>query len=217
MLCAVRADGKGMYWYLPFLRKWGGGNAGYDKPLYSDGSFSFYTLPTIDASVGCKSQRLCNMFMKQVVYRTQWVLPKGFTCDHCKLQWHYLTGHSCWPPCAMTNRDEPTCFDNQVYQSCGKPGAAYPEEFWNCADVRITDAARAATAEPLPQWSGRIDDLVVGKFGTPTIVRMSGRRRQLLSEGFNGTMSAESAGNGTSMGYPAMEYEAFELENLRHN
>ena len=114
----------------------------------------------------------------------------------------------------MKNKDEPTCFDNQVYQSCGKPGAAYPEEFWNCADVRITDAARAATAEPMPPWSGRINDMVVGKFGTPRIVTMSGRRRQLLSE-LN--MNVTVADGGDDQEPPAMEYEAFELKNIKQN
>ncbi|KAL6077686.1 Chitin-binding type-4 domain-containing protein [Balamuthia mandrillaris] len=47
-----------------------------------------------------------------MVYEIDLDLPSGVTCNRCVLQWYYLTGNS--------------------------PGA-YPEEFWNCADISITD------------------------------------------------------------------------------
>lgn len=43
-------------------------------------------------------------------YNMQYKLPQGVTCSRCVLQWYWKTGNS--------------------------PGA-YPEEFWNCADIRI--------------------------------------------------------------------------------
>lgn len=32
----------------------------------------------------------------QVVYEVRYNLPAGFKCEHCVLQWHWLTGHNCW-------------------------------------------------------------------------------------------------------------------------
>eukprot|EP00121_Abeoforma_whisleri_P014549 Awhi_evm1s13415 len=43
-------------------------------------------------------------------YSFRYVLPAGVTCSRCVLQWYWKTGNS--------------------------PGA-YPEEFWNCADIKI--------------------------------------------------------------------------------
>jgi hypothetical protein len=37
-----RVDGKGPYFYIPFLSDWSGGNAGFEAPAYADGSFSYY-------------------------------------------------------------------------------------------------------------------------------------------------------------------------------
>jgi hypothetical protein len=71
------------------------------------------------------------MVQGMVVYRTTWRLPEGMTCSHCKLQWYYMTAQSCWPPCPAANQDEPTCENKQAFPTCGTPGAAYPEEFWN--------------------------------------------------------------------------------------
>ena len=36
---------------------------------------------------GCKGQQECNMYKNMYVYRTKWLLPEGFKCEHCKLQW----------------------------------------------------------------------------------------------------------------------------------
>lgn len=104
----------------------------------SDGSFGWYIMPTVSADMGCSSPSgPCDHFQTFFVYRTQWQLPASFTCRRCKLQWHYLTAHNCWPPCAPGNRGEVTCENAQVYQTCGQPQATYPEEFWNCADVSV--------------------------------------------------------------------------------
>jgi hypothetical protein len=36
------------------------------------------------------------LLLLQAVYEIRYRLPKDFTCDRCVLQWHYLTGNSCW-------------------------------------------------------------------------------------------------------------------------
>jgi len=51
------------------------------------------------------------------VYRMAYVLPAGVECERCVLQWYWQTGNS--------------------------PGH-YPEEFWNCADVRIASDVEEA-------------------------------------------------------------------------
>ncbi|KIZ01099.1 hypothetical protein MNEG_6862 [Monoraphidium neglectum] len=145
-------------WYLPGIDKWTGGNYGGDAPRYGDGTFSAYRMPAIPdtAGWGCTSQRLCNAFKDMWVYRTKWALPKDFKCSHCKLQWVWTTGHSCWPPCEKGN-PFPQCTNKQVYPTCGTKGAAYPEEFYNCADVTITDNARIDPATNYPPWNWKVD------------------------------------------------------------
>lgn len=94
-----------------------------------------------------------------MVYRTKWMLPSGYSCRHCKLQWHYQTAHSCWPPCLPQNQGEPTCRNVQVYPECGKPGTTYPERFWNCADVTVLSAASRASAAltgSTTPWEGKL-------------------------------------------------------------
>lgn len=57
-------------------------------------------------------------------------LPDDLTCEHCVLQWHWLTGNSCWP-------DWVACEGS--------------EEFWNCADLRIVNGTSSpATPTPAP-------------------------------------------------------------------
>jgi hypothetical protein len=79
-------------------------------------------------------------------------LPAGLTCPHCVLQWYWVTANSChgggytgvtFPPVEgkcpgdggsvgwLPGADGP-CRDNH---------STYPEEFWNCADVRIVAAS----------------------------------------------------------------------------
>jgi hypothetical protein len=36
------------------------------------------------------------LLLLQTVYEVRYRLPADFTCDRCILQWHYLTGNSCW-------------------------------------------------------------------------------------------------------------------------
>ena len=76
----------------------------------------------------------------------QYRLPKGVECDHCVLQWYWVTANSCLAPGYRTV-DWP-----DSHSDCGGDGGskgwwaphlpdcgkAYPEEFWNCADIRIS-------------------------------------------------------------------------------
>ncbi|KAH8086728.1 hypothetical protein JL720_7171 [Aureococcus anophagefferens] len=56
-------------------------------------------------------------------YDMRYVLPAGVTCEHCVLQWTYVTGNS---------------VDN------------FPEVFRNCADVRIVDGGGSRAPSPRP-------------------------------------------------------------------
>lgn len=50
------------------------------------------------------------------VYRTEWKLPAKATCEHCVLQFEYMTGSRCWPPCLPDSKD---CIES----TCGAGGA----------------------------------------------------------------------------------------------
>ena len=73
------------------------------------------------------------------VHDMRFELPAGFVCDPCVLFWHWVTGNSCDPPGAAPSGMLP----------CGAPGAV-PEEFWNCADVRVVGGAAPTPPKPAP-------------------------------------------------------------------
>lgn len=79
-----RANGKGQDFDLPWTPGWYGVTDGFTAPTNTDG-FQTYKLPPVGKAEGCGTWA-CDQFKGMYVYRTQWVLPKGFTCDHCKLQ-----------------------------------------------------------------------------------------------------------------------------------
>jgi hypothetical protein len=89
-------------------------------------------MPLVGKAEGCKDWS-CDQFRAMFVYRTMYQLPAGFTCDHCKLQWYYMTGSRCWPPCKSAGG----CAKPVPYGTCDQPGQSYPEEFYNCADIKI--------------------------------------------------------------------------------
>jgi len=76
-------------------------------------------------------------------------LPEGLVCDHCILQLWWITSNSCLPPgyreffSDKTNNVMPECNGdggskglwNEYLSDCGVK--SIPEEFWNCADIRI--------------------------------------------------------------------------------
>jgi hypothetical protein len=66
----------------------------------------------------------------------------------------------------------------QVFGVCGTVGTAYPEEFWNCADIRVTSREgtsarnqRRIKKSNVPAWEDLIK-LESGLFGTPRVYRM---------------------------------------------
>eukprot|EP00121_Abeoforma_whisleri_P009669 Awhi_evm1s8894 len=67
----------------------------------------------------------------QETYKMSYVLPQGLTCSRCVFQWYWETGNS--------------------------PGA-YPEEFWNCADIKIThqDGSIDPTNANNPSGGGQV-------------------------------------------------------------
>lgn len=83
-------------------------------------------------------------------------LPKGVKCDHCVVQWYWATANSCAPRGFleyMTRMNNPfgtTCPSdgggrgayNAMMSECS--GSRFPEEFWSCADVKISATGGAA-------------------------------------------------------------------------
>lgn len=133
-----RADGRGKFFYMPRIRDYNGGATGESAVPTERGpisSWSWFSMPHIDCGFGCDR----NQFKGNTVYEVRYKLPDGFTCDGCFLQWHWLAGHNCWPPCDKADPTYPAC-KAPTYQLpfCGSPGSGYPEEYWNCADIKIT-------------------------------------------------------------------------------
>eukprot|EP00752_Nemacystus_decipiens_P006569 g5915.t1 len=77
----------------------------------------------------------------------RWVLPAGLECTHCILQVHYVSGSRCrhvgydefdppsWPSECAPNKED--WIDMSRPSICGER-SVYPEEFWNCADISIS-------------------------------------------------------------------------------
>uniref|UniRef100_A0A383VJQ7 Chitin-binding type-4 domain-containing protein n=1 Tax=Tetradesmus obliquus TaxID=3088 RepID=A0A383VJQ7_TETOB len=128
-----RPDGKGVTYDLPWTKGWWGVTDGFTPPVSMQNlDFRMSKMQLVGKPQGCAAWS-CDQFRGMFVYSFDWQLPKDFTCEQCKLQLYYLTASRCWPPC----QQEP-CKKPVDYEYCGKPGATYPEEFWNCADIKIT-------------------------------------------------------------------------------
>lgn len=83
-------------------------------------------------------------------------LPDGVSCEHCVVQWYWATANSCAPrgfTDYMTRNGSPfgtTCPSdggglgayNAMMVDCG--GSTLPEEFWSCADVKISSTGGSA-------------------------------------------------------------------------
>ena len=88
-------------------------------------------------------------------YRYKFQLPQGLSGDLVLLQWHYITANSCLPPGYNTYNwpagwnpgNLPTCVD---IPADGAVGGNRPEQFWNCAEVRITAATNPTPTPPTP-------------------------------------------------------------------
>ena len=108
----------------------------------------------------------------------RYLLPPGLTCEHCVLQWYWVTANSChgggyegvaFPETFVKNGkevrydDKTACPDGDggavgwyprlpLESSKCREGKGYPEEFWNCADIRILAGdGSVVTRSPTPQ------------------------------------------------------------------
>lgn len=93
------------------------------------------------------NNRTGDTYAGHTVHMLRYQLPAGLRCDNCVLQWWYLTGNSCNPPCVPEDPAHPKCDTSMGV--CGTSGSNYPEEFWNCADVRIL-ARSGPGSQPSP-------------------------------------------------------------------
>jgi hypothetical protein len=78
-------------------------------------------------------------------------VPSNLTCERCVLQWWWVTGNTCNPPDYEKRSSQPAHVASgcEWWQSAlPKCGVSYPEEFWNCADVRVAGAAVPSGSDP---------------------------------------------------------------------
>ncbi|KAI0560096.1 Lytic polysaccharide mono-oxygenase [Gracilaria domingensis] len=86
-------------------------------------------------------------------------LPKHFHCQHCVLQWYWVTANTCNPPGMLDYFDGP---NRPHWGTCSGQGGArggvsrnkppcgrynFPEEYVQCADIRIDSVSRARSAQ----------------------------------------------------------------------
>eukprot|EP00039_Didymoeca_costata_P032197 m.37038 g.37038 ORF g.37038 m.37038 type:complete len:975 (+) comp9235_c0_seq1:305-3229(+) len=89
--------------------------------------------------------------------RMKYKLPENMTCSHCVLQWWWVSANSCNPP-GYRDYSFPSTIDECTSISWWQPnmancGGSWPEEFWNCADIKILSSPGAtdATNQPTTQ------------------------------------------------------------------
>ena len=93
-------------------------------------------------------------------YRYKFQLPQGLSGDLVLLQWHYITANSCQPPGYNTYNWPAGWNPPRNLSPCGElraDGAGFPEQFWNCAEVKITGAGgggQVPTPTPPPVGGG---------------------------------------------------------------
>lgn len=98
-------------------------------------------------------------FIQAYQTKFQYRLPEGLTCDHCVLQWYWVTANTCLAP-GMRDVNWPTTHSECIgdggavgwvgthLSDCGEANT-YPEEFWNCADIKIV--GEGSTRSPTEQ------------------------------------------------------------------
>jgi len=149
----LRGDGKSRWFYPPLppndptlSRLWSVFGPSLQVGTETNGAFTHFRVP--ERADGM------NQFKGTPVYVTQWRLPEDMTCEGgCILQWYWLTGNSCWPACDLADPLYPNCRSRCTRPNCicgEDKGTAYPEEFWNCADIRILPAAAQNKARRRP-------------------------------------------------------------------
>jgi hypothetical protein len=89
-------------------------------------------------------------------------LPQGLVCDgvsaKCVIQMHWVTGNSCNDP------QIPQEYRLKYLSTCGQQGS-WPEEFWNCADIKILQKGKDGVTKPDPSWPAFTPALAEGSTG----------------------------------------------------
>jgi hypothetical protein len=89
-------------------------------------------------------------------------LPSGLVCDgaseKCVLQMHWITGNTCNDPRI------PTEYRLKYLNTCGVYGS-WPEEFFNCADIKIVAKGIGGITKPDPSWPAFTPALSEGSTG----------------------------------------------------
>eukprot|EP00039_Didymoeca_costata_P013261 m.198820 g.198820 ORF g.198820 m.198820 type:complete len:544 (-) comp15720_c1_seq6:234-1865(-) len=135
---------------------------------------------TLDGSVDYATQ----YYGYGLKVRAKYHLPKNFTCEHCVLQWWWITANTCHPPGYQSSS-----VWNHTWNCAEQPGAdwwvpglgdcgeRWPEEFWNCADISITDDGQGPTGVTQP---------------TPPATTTQGSVQSSSTQGSNPTQPPES-------------------------
>jgi len=93
-------------------------------------------IPRHDASFIRKDE------MGSYLFSHRFKLPPGLSGQLVLLQWHYITANSCLPDEGYLNYDFPVGFEPKynlgICKSIPPSGRGVPEQFWNCAEVRIS-------------------------------------------------------------------------------
>eukprot|EP00656_Telonema_subtile_P035658 TRINITY_DN3961_c0_g1_i6.p1 TRINITY_DN3961_c0_g1~~TRINITY_DN3961_c0_g1_i6.p1 ORF type:complete len:444 (-),score=105.97 TRINITY_DN3961_c0_g1_i6:75-1406(-) len=97
-------------------------------------------------------------------YTMEVKLPAGLTCEHCVLQWTYITGNSCsgkgyvdyfaaTEAAGTTTGNWHGWIGNNNAGTCGGREESWavggnPEKFWACSDIKIVGSGDPATSAP---------------------------------------------------------------------
>eukprot|EP00178_Gracilaria_changii_P012842 TRINITY_DN3619_c0_g1_i1.p1 TRINITY_DN3619_c0_g1~~TRINITY_DN3619_c0_g1_i1.p1 ORF type:complete len:438 (-),score=57.59 TRINITY_DN3619_c0_g1_i1:400-1713(-) len=111
--------------------------------------------------------------------KMQWILPPDLVCEHCVLHWFWSAANTCNPPGVIPFYDGPDrprnwgqCFGQsgarggvtRVQKPCGP--TRNPEEYYQCADVKIVPRSGANTdvqrSQPEPVSADTVEDAVTG-------------------------------------------------------
>lgn len=84
-------------------------------------------------------------------YRHRYQLPAGLTGDLVLIQWYYVTGNSCLDVGYDKYEFKPGFEPGNIGQ-CSQPlppdGRGVPEQFWNCAEVSISNSCGSPPSPP---------------------------------------------------------------------
>eukprot|EP00574_Skeletonema_japonicum_P013050 CAMPEP_0201715482 /NCGR_PEP_ID=MMETSP0593-20130828/1662_1 /ASSEMBLY_ACC=CAM_ASM_000672 /TAXON_ID=267983 /ORGANISM="Skeletonema japonicum, Strain CCMP2506" /LENGTH=407 /DNA_ID=CAMNT_0048204997 /DNA_START=66 /DNA_END=1286 /DNA_ORIENTATION=- len=81
-------------------------------------------------------------------------LPEALSGELVLLQWHYITANSCMSDDGYLNYDFPAGFEPNfqvgVCEFIPPDGRGVPEQFWNCAEIRISSDCASDPPSPSP-------------------------------------------------------------------